>query len=562
MGKSIDAYKKSIGELLGRYELRPVVLPKFQRSFSWETSQISTFWSDLSAFSSSYMQDPVGSSYFLGPIVILDSKTEIILLDGQQRLATATILLSAIRDLSRKVHGGQGLKGHDLARDIQRELIEKESDPLTYSLRLNMLDEPFFQETIQKDPPSDSKVKLRSHRLIRNAYCYFTDELSKLIAYDDEASIKTLKQFYDTLIKGMTLVSIIVQDEEDAFGIFETLNDRGLRLSVPDLLINLLMRRCRKETDRDVIRQKWNTIISILGKRDISRFLRHMWISQYGDIKARGLYAEIKAVIEKKNIVSLQFSEQCADECEDYLSVLETSGNFPKASLVDLQGLTKYLRVYNSLPLLLAGYRCLSANDFGKLVQMVTSLYIRHTLICNLNPNDLEAALYESSREIRGKHSTNTASKHILAAARQILHKTNPIDSQVEENARDLLLERQEALWFMTQIANVMQSRTKELRMDDANLEHIFPQNATDEWPEDEKAALESYVWHIGNLTVLGTRLNQKARNKGFKAKCTAHYSVSEIEMTRQLLNMPRWDVDAIKQRARELAKTIVAIWK
>jgi uncharacterized protein with ParB-like and HNH nuclease domain len=560
MGKAIDAHKKSIGELLGRYEVRPVVLPKFQRSFSWETSQISTFWNDLNYFRRSYLKDPVVASYFLGPIVILDSKNEIILLDGQQRLATATILLSAVRNLSRTIDNGAFHKGDDLARDIQRELIEKESEPISYSLRLNMLDEPFFQECIQKDPPSEPKIKLRSHKLIKNAYNYFFTELKSLLSSNPEISIKNLKQIHDALIKGMTLVSIIVQDEEDAFGIFETLNDRGLRLSVPDLLINLLMKRCGKEHERDVIRQKWNTIISTLGKRDISRFLRHMWISQYGDIKARGLYSEIKSVIEKKDIVSLQFSEQCADECEDYLSILDINGSFPKTSLSNLEGLTKYLRVYNALPLLLAGYRCLSKGDFDKLVHLITSLYIRHTLICNQNPNDLEAVLYEASREIRGKHSTNTPSRNIFSAIKQLLQRLNPTDSSVEENAKELVLERQEALWFMTQIANAMQSKTKEIGMDDSNLEHIFPQNAGNEW--SQRKLLEPYIWHIGNLTILGTKLNQKAKNKYFKNKCTDNYSKSEIEMTKQLIKIPKWEIDEIKARATVLAKTIITIWK
>jgi Uncharacterized conserved protein len=560
MGKSIDAHKESIGALLGRYEVRPVVLPKFQRSFSWETSQISTFWNDINSFQISYVFDPVVASYFLGPIVILDSKKEIILLDGQQRLATATILLAAIRDLSRTIDNGTFHKGDDLARDIQRELIEKESDPVSYSLRLNMLDEPFFRETIQKDPPSEQKIRLRSHKLIKNAYNYFYNELSKLLTENPDTSVKHLKQIHDTLIKGMTLVSIIVQDEEDAFGIFETLNDRGLRLSVPDLLINLLMRRCTKEHDREVIRQKWNTIISTLGKRDISRFLRHMWISQYGDIKSRGLYSEIKNVLEKKNIVSLQFSEQCAEECEDYLSIIDLTGNFPKTSLGNLEGLIKYLRVYNSFPLLLAGYTCLSGNDFEKLVYLVISLYIRHTLICNQNPNDLEAAFYEVSREIRGKHSTITPSRNILAAAKQILVKLNPPDSLVEENAKELVLERQEALWFMTQIAKRIQSKTREIGMDDSNLEHIFPQNAGKEWPE--KDVLEPFIWHIGNLTILGTRINQKAKNKSFKDKCKDHYSASEIEMTKHLLSISKWNTDEIRSRASNISRLIIDIWK
>src|SRR3990172_3032256 len=103
MGQQIEAQKQSIGNLLGRYERRPVVLPQFQRSYSWDKSQVSAFWTDLNKFSLLYKVKPVTANYFLGPIVIMSSDTKIILLDGQQRLATATLLLAALRDISRSL---------------------------------------------------------------------------------------------------------------------------------------------------------------------------------------------------------------------------------------------------------------------------------------------------------------------------------------------------------------------------------------------------------------------------------------------------------------------------
>ena len=75
------------------------------------------------------------------------------------------------------------------------------------------------------------------------------------------------------------MVAIKVQAEEDAYRIFETLNDRGLRLSVPDLLLNLLMRRSADDTQRNLVRQKWNYMLGQMDRRDISRFLRHMWFT-------------------------------------------------------------------------------------------------------------------------------------------------------------------------------------------------------------------------------------------------------------------------------------------
>ena len=112
----------------------------------------------------------------------------------------------------------------------------------------------------------------------------------------------------------------------------------------------------------------------------------------------------------------------------------------------------------------------------------------------------------------------------------------------------------------MTQLANTMQSKTSEIGMDQSNLEHIFPQNAGAEWPN--RAEFDPLIWHIGNLTVLGTKINQKAKNKAFADKLKEHYSKSEITMTKELTTLKKWDQNEIKKRGADLAKTIISIWK
>jgi hypothetical protein len=105
-----------------------------------------------------------------------------------------------------------------------------------------------------------------------------------------------------------------------------------------------------------------------------------------------------------------------------------------------------------------------------------------------------------------------------------------------------------------------MQSRTKEIGMDKANVEHIFPQNAGAEWPN--RIQLEPFIWHVGNLTILGRRLNTKAQNKAFMDKCNQHYSQSEIKMTTKLLTEKDWTPEIIQRRAVELAKQMIRLWQ
>lgn len=560
MTKTLDTDKYTIGTLLGRYERRRVVLPPFQRTYSWEKAQVNQFWNDLTLFENEFAKAPQTATYFLGPIVVIQQEDQIELLDGQQRLATATISLAAMRDASRVLDKPGSTKGHDLARDIQRELLEKDTEPVTYSLTLGELDEPFFVKSIKTDPPAVPVNKLRSHNLILTAYQIAQDRITAFIKGKSyEESIRILKSLRDSLSKGMTLIGIVVQNEEDAYTIFETLNDRGLRLSVPDLVLNLLMRRAPDDTSRQLVRHHWNAMLQQMGKRDVSRFLRHMWVSRYGDLKSEGLFSAIKRHIDDSKLHSVDFAEQCADECDSYVALLDVNVPVSKEVLVGLDGIVKYLRIASAPPLLLSGYRCLSQQDFEKLARYILTTYIRYVLVSNQNPLDLESAFYEAAREIRILAEQSEHSTKQLDAAKARLKQLSVNDDAIEKATGELTLERAEAVWLMVQIANSMQSATNELAMNKANLEHIFPQNAGAAWPNKDK--LEPYIWHIGNLSILGERLNRNAKNRGFVEKKTNYYNMSEIEMTKELLSFSQWDESNILKRAAELGKKIARLW-
>ncbi len=351
-----------------------------------------------------------------------------------------------------------------------------------------------------------------------------------------------------------------VYKEEEAYNIFETLNDRGLRLSVPDLVANLLLKRCAGDAARKAVREQWNALLQQMGKRDVSRFLRHYWISRFGDVKSRGLYSEIKDHLAANKIDSLTFASGCTEECEDYVKLIDLSVPVSKWVIRDLEAMVKHHGALSSMPLLLSGYRCLNSSDFEKLLKCVVALYVRYSLITNQDPAGLETAFFNAAREIRSKHESKVVSAKCLAAAKAILNKINPTDALVEEKGKELILPEGAAKWFVTELANAVQSKTKEIGMDKANVEHIFPQNAGAEWPTRKQ--LEPLIWHVGNLTILGRRINTKAQNKAFKEKCKEHYSKSEIKMTTELLKETDWTPEVIHKRAANLAKQMTHLWQ
>jgi hypothetical protein len=557
MYETFNAQSKNIGELLSANERAQIVVPRFQRGYSWERKHVEAFWNDIVAFQRERNQKDGPDKYFLGPIVILpESKTTIALLDGQQRLATATILFSVMRDIARSL-GTQAAA--DFARDVQRELIEKEG--LGYSLEMGDMDKLYFSQTIQADPPANKKPTLRSHRNIQKARQFLSDALrSKVAGLDPVSALSVLKELRQTVRSDLVLACIPVASERDAFKIFETLSDRGLRLSVPDLLLNYLMRVAKSDDQRKSIRAFWNEMLERMGRRDINRFLRHMWVSKYGDLKSQDLFTALKEHIEQNNIDSLEFTKACSDECETYVQLLDLVPEHLDKAVPVVRSLLRELDFQPALPPLLSSYLSLSRADFEKVARWLLVFATRYSLVANLDSSGLETVFFQLARDIRQRASDPDKARGCMSHIKDTLVKNAPSDDQVKAAVPDLLLSADEARYMVSRLARHMQSKTKEITIDEANLEHVFPRNPSGEWEKPE--VLEPYLWHIGNLTMLGERLNKDAANRGFAFKRTHYAKNSELEMARQIAHdYQEWDEVAIRDRASKLAPLVVEIW-
>jgi hypothetical protein len=383
------------------------------------------------------------------------------------------------------------------------------------------------------------------------------------------ATLAVLKNLRQILRSDLVLACIPVGSERDAFRIFETLNDRGLRLSVPDLLLNYLMREAEPETDRKDIRDCWTDMVERMGRRDINRFVRHMWVSKYGDLKSKDLFTALKEFIEGHSIGSLEFVRSCADECERYVQLISIDANHLKDATKHVRNLLQDLDSQASLPLLLSAFRNLALPQFIKLCQWLLVFVMRYSVIADLDSSGLETVFFELARQIRnlmmakeGGPAPNAEAclKHI----KEVLIKNAPSNEQIKSAVVKLIICPEHAGYVMGRIATYMQTSTKEVQIDEANVEHVFPKNPKEEeWggkPNQEK--LEPYLWHIGNLTILGERLNQKAANEEFEVKRKHYEMKSEIVMAQQIArNYKDWDVKSITDRATKMTDAVLEIW-
>lgn len=231
MAKIYEADEQTIASLLGPAS-PPLRVPAWQRSYSWDTKEVSAFWEDLVTFSEMNPGNTLKrTEYFLGSIVLVERVGYDEVLDGQQRLATATIMLAALRDVVRP-------EDEAAANQIDSDFISQndiKSQNTRYALQLNNYDKEFFRRTIQKRTTKPPEPRLASHKKIAKAYKYLRDEVQA--RFDEKGAGRggydEIIRLYEVLADYVSVVAVRSKSPDNAAAVFETLNDAALAFRPP-----------------------------------------------------------------------------------------------------------------------------------------------------------------------------------------------------------------------------------------------------------------------------------------------------------------------------------------
>jgi uncharacterized protein with ParB-like and HNH nuclease domain len=278
-------------------------IPRFQRPFSWEKDHIEEFWQDTTS--------DIKKDYFIGSFVIYNMPNNSYgVVDGQQRLTTITVALCVIRDKYMEL--GYEANANGVHRFIvKRDLVNEEQFVLDAETSY-----PYFQSQIQSLEKEDEEIEVGvEERALKDAY----EQLSKYVDHGvlqaaaqekDEAksksAIKTwLDQTRDKLLS-LKVIAITLDNQDDAYLIFETLNTRGKDLTAADLAKNHILRLIpAKGRDFDRAKDHWLEIQENLEEAkksiELTTFLHHHWLSKYPFTTEKLLYKAIKDRVKKTN---------------------------------------------------------------------------------------------------------------------------------------------------------------------------------------------------------------------------------------------------------------------
>jgi hypothetical protein len=571
-GADLRIAVKGIGALLREGRLN---VPFNQRSYAWREKHVRNLFQDLDE----EIEGGDGGEYFLGTLVLIQKGNETpTIVDGQQRLATISILLARIRDKLAKLNRAQ------TAQAIEESFltnIDRRSEQRVSRLQLNLEDNAFYLDKIL---PADVVVVeqpvSRSNRRLLRASKLASEKCEALIkdrSLDHQAN--TLLKWVDFIEDHATVFLIVAPDEVSAFRMFETLNDRGLKVSQSDILKNYFFSRAGDRSNE--AQNMWSKLISIIesiggdereekeydDEEDIDKhdllvtYIRHLWVTEHGPTKARLLADKIRAEVNNE-AKALSFLNDAATGASDYIALWNSQSpkwtKYKSTTKQHIETIAKHLRVEQIRPLLFAVARHFKPDEADKAFKLFVSWSVRF-LIFGGRGGMLDTQYSLRAMEVGTK---------VITTADQLAKKMAPYvptDAEFVEAFTNARVSRPHLARYYLR---ALEKNAKGLPQPeyvanedvaDITLEHILPLNPGKDWKIADEAAQAAQKL-LGNMVLIRANQNREIANLGFEAKRAA-LGKSGYDLTKQVAKYKTWTRDDIRDRQAALAKLAVKTW-
>lgn len=549
---------------------RQFIVPIFQRNYSWQKSQYEQLWFDILRASKFKEKQ----NHFIGSIVYIDMGTpagrpqQLLLIDGQQRLTTISILLCAIKDYVQKFN--LETKLINLAKIKNQFLYNSdEIDEDRYKLLLNVQDKETYIKLIDNTIFTVNKPATN----IIKCYEFFYERIEDFIKQYGQ-----IDEIYAGIFK-LSLVSISLdKDSDNPQMIFESMNSTGKDLSQTDLLRNYLLMDLTPEKQTRLYKTYWKPMEELFGediyKNDVNKF--DYFIRDFLTLKSDTGY------ICKINNVYENFKRYYLDNnCEKFVVLKDLFTYAKYYACIDLlqekdDELKLYWQEFKKLdshvvyPFLLKlydDYSCqiLIKEDFKKILQVVIS-YLWRRAICEIPTNSLSKTFATLYQAVDKDDYVNSVIKAFVFKSS---YKRFPSDYEVREKlqTKDIYHFRLRK-YLLEALENYYHKEPIDLNTANYTIEHIMPQNIEHNlsWQqmlgEDWQEVHSLYLHSLGNLTITG--YNAEMSNKSFVEKVNGEsgFKHSHLKLSESIAQCDVWNKKAIQRRTNILTDIILKIWK
>lgn len=546
-------------------------IPRFQRPYSWTKENIQEFWDDV------VRDRPV--EYFIGSMVAFkEGNQRYGVVDGQQRLTTITILLAVLRNTLQKAGFA------DLALGIQGLIERRNIDNKEEFVLSTETSYPFLQDHILKFGAPDVPINpMREEINLQNAFDQFTALVGETVAkiesdstLGDEKRRQAVRQkLVETRddILNLKIIFVKLDNEDDAYIIFETLNTRGKDLSLTDLVKNHVTKNLKaRSASVDQPKVKWERILETIegssADLDTDTFIHHFWLSRYDYLPAKNLFKELKRRIGQAE--SAQFLNDLVSDSGLYRSIHEIPyGRWSKNEqpLADSLTALQLFRVQQQTPCVLSLARAYKGGKIKKAhfedaLVAIEKFHFLFTAVTSQRSSGGISGMYASLGRRLFEASDMSAALVVIKELKEKLRQRIPSLDEVKAlfpeitYTENLTKQRGLVKYILSALERAARPGTV-TDYDKMTIEHLVPQAQI-----GQGEFSEGIVGQLGNLILVSQDLNARLDDKNFGEKKRILLAAN-VNLPQEVAAASDWTAEAIKARTDSIARSAYEkVWR
>jgi uncharacterized protein with ParB-like and HNH nuclease domain/predicted transport protein len=541
------------------------VIPIYQRTYSWTEAECRQLWTDLLRAGS----DEQLNAHFLGSIVHVEkglsnlvSQEPNLVIDGQQRLTTATLLVAALAEILEQQPEGarEPLDGFSPKKLRHRYLVNADEEGERYfKLILSQGDREALKAVVRQ--ASDAVASER----VANNFAFFREQLMQP-GLDLAAVCRGLAK--------MVVVDIrLDRTNDNPQLIFESMNSTGRKLSQADLIRNFVLMGLTPSVQEELYTKYWRPMETDFGQAayedQFDEFVRHYLTVVTGEIPRLGDIYEAFKAHARSRLVEEDGVEPLVSELRDYarrycrVALAQEEDKRLAAAFQDLREIRADV-VYPFLLELYTDYELgsLTRDETVEIVDMVIS-YIFRRAVCRVPTNSLNTTFATFSKALRKDRYLDSVRAHFLAMKSYRAFPTDTEFSTALQTADLYNFKRRS--YFLRHLEN--HGRKEHVAIEDYTIEHILPQNEnlSEKWREalgsDWAEVQAQYLHTLGNLTLTGYNSEYSDHDFATKRDMEGGFRQSPLRLNQGLGSIESWTAKEITARAQALADRAFLIW-
>ena len=537
------------------------VIPIYQRAYSWTEPECEQLWNDIIRAG----EHESVAAHFIGSIVYIErdlyqvtSQLPLLVIDGQQRLTTVTLILEALARNLGDLEPVEGFSAKKIRSYYLRNSVEE--GERSFKLILSQTDKTSLLSILQqKVLPEDSSIRIDQN------FEYFDNK------------IKALGQDIDKFCRGISKLMIVdialTRGQDNPQLIFESMNSTGKKLSQADLIRNYILMGLEQELQTALYEDHWRPMEKKFGQVSYSSnfdsFVRFYLTMKLGEIPNKSdVYEEFKKYSQQPETAEKGVQWLVADIQQSAYNYCSMALN--KETDVELADAFADLRELNAgvaYPFLLQVYSDYKTGLIEKveLLQIVrlVEAYVFRRAVCSIITNSMNKTFAGMNKYIVKEEYLESVQAHFLNLTS---YQRFPDDDEFRRDFeyRDLYQFRRNK-YYLRRLENY--EHKEKIQLDEYTIEHIMPQNEnlSNEWKDelgpDWEDIQKRYLHTLGNLTL--TRYNSEYSDKPFQIKrdMDGGFRASPVRLNGDLKELANWNRDEIVKRAQRLSHVGTEVW-